>query len=198
MRLRRRLLIGPHTCPWWFGYTFDNPLRRLVHDPRAILGGLVREGQTALDIGCGLGYFSLALADMVGPRGTVVALDLQSQMIGRARRRAARRGVAERIDFGVCGPDHLGLSVSVDFALAFWMLHEVTDPGALLREVRAHLHPSGHLLIVEPKGHVARGRFAALVALARGSGFEAAAGPPVRLSRSVVCAPMPCAGGSTR
>ena len=188
-RLRRLLLLGPHTCPWWFGYTFDNPLRRMVHDPRGILRGLVREGDTAVDIGCGLGYFSLALAEMVGPRGTVIALDLQPEMVRRARRRAAKGGVAGRIDFRICAVDRLGLDVPVDFALAFWMLHEVTDPGALLREVRASLRPSGRLHIVEPKGHVSRRRFDETVELARRAGFDVVEGPPVRLSRSVVCTP---------
>lgn len=196
-RLRQLLLIGPHTCPWWFGYTFDNPVRRLVHDPRAILRGLVRDGQTAVDIGCGLGYFSLALADLVGPRGTVIALDLQAEMIRRARRRAVRRGVAERIDFGVCAPDRLGLAAPVDFALAFWMLHEVADPGALLREVRAAMRPSGSLLVVEPKGHVSLRRFDEAVELARGAGFDVVDGPPVRLSRSVVCTPASRAGDTS-
>ncbi|MDH3458563.1 MAG: class I SAM-dependent methyltransferase, partial [Gemmatimonadota bacterium] len=171
--LQRLFLMGPHTCPWWFGYTFDNPLRRLIHNPFAILSGdLVREGQTAVDIGCGLGYFSLALAQIVGARGTVIALDLQSQMVQRARRRAARWGVGERIDFRVCAPDHLGVTVPVDFALAFWMVHEVADPRALLTEVRSSLRPSGHLLIVEPKIHVPSRRFEETVRLARATGFD--------------------------
>lgn len=185
--VRRLLLLGPHTCPWWFGYTFDNPLRRLVHDPRAILRGLVRAGDRAVDIGCGLGYFSLALAELVGPRGTVIALDLQSEMIERARRRAARRGLAARIDFGTCAPDRLGLNVPVDFALAFWMVHEVVEPRRLFAEVRAALRPSGRFLIVEPKGHVSSGRFEATVRLARTAGFTVVEGPPVRVSRSVIC-----------
>lgn len=194
-QLQRFLHVGPHTCPWWFGYTFDNPLRRLIHNPPAILSDLVGEGQTAVDVGCGLGYFSLALAQIVGARGTVIALDLQPQMVHRARRRAARRGVGDRIDFRVCAPDSLGLTVPVDFALAFWMVHEVADPRALLTEVRSSLRPSGHLLIVEPKIHVRSRRFEETVRLARATGFEVVEGPPVRLSRSVVCSPKKADGG---
>jgi len=74
--LRRALYLGPHTCPWWFGYTFDNPIRRLFHDPKAILGDYVAPGQTVVDIGCGLGYFSLALARLVGPGGRVIAVEV--------------------------------------------------------------------------------------------------------------------------
>ena len=56
--------ILPHICPWWLTYTFDNPLRRLIHNPRKMLSGLVRPGMTAADLGCGMGYFTAALAEL--------------------------------------------------------------------------------------------------------------------------------------
>ena len=187
--LQRLLYRGPHTCPWWFGYTFDNPLRRLVHKPEEILGDFVGPGQTAVDIGCGLGYFSIALAKIVGPSGKVIALDIQSQMIQRAKRRAENHGVADRIDFRLCKTNHLGVEAPVDFVLAFWVVHEVTDPKNLLIEVRSFLGSRGHLLIAEPKGHVSVGRFDETVELARNVGFQTSKGPMVRFSRSVVCSP---------
>jgi ubiquinone/menaquinone biosynthesis C-methylase UbiE len=180
--------LGPHTCPWWFGYTFDNPLRRIVHNPHAIFGSFVGPRQTVLDIGCGLGYFSIALARIVGPGGKVIALDVQSQMIRRARRRVERKGLANRIDFRVCRPDRLGVTSPVDLVLAFWVVHEVTDPKSLLVEIRSFLQPGGRLLIAEPKGHVSAARFAATVELARLVGYETSEAPPVRFSRSIVCA----------
>jgi ubiquinone/menaquinone biosynthesis C-methylase UbiE len=188
--VHRLLFSGPHTCPWWLAYTFDNPLRRLVHDPASLLRGLVAPGQTAVDIGCGLGYFSLALAELVGSTGQVVALDVQPEMIRRARRRAERRGVADRIDFRVCAPTRLGFTGVADFVLAFWMVHEAADQRALLAEVRSFLRPAGHLLIAEPKGHVSLARFVATAELARRSGFAVAEGPRIRFSRSAVCTPL--------
>ena len=187
--LHRILLSGPHTCPWWLGYSFDNPLRRLVHDPQVLLGKFVEPGQTAIDIGCGLGYFSIALARLVGPDGKVIALDVQSQMIQRARRRAERQGLANRIDFRICSPQQLGLTEPVDFALAFWVMHEVVNPQNLLAEVRSFLKPQGRLLIAEPKAHVSAARFAETVELARLVGYKISEGPLVRFSRSVVCSP---------
>lgn len=187
--------MDEHTCPWWFSYTFDNPLRRLVHDPNAILRGLVREGQTVVDVGCGAGYFSLALASMVGAGGKVIALDIQRQMLNRARRRAKRLSLDHTIEFRLCEPDGLGLDEAVDFVLAFWMVHEVSDQKAFLDEVRTSLKPSGVLLIVEPKMHVPAPRFQEEVDLARMSGFEVAPGPKVRFSRSVACSPSVSAPG---
>lgn len=187
--LRRALYLGPHTCPWWFGYTFDNPLRKLFHNPLEILGKFVRPGQIAVDIGCGLGYFSIALARIVGPDGKVIALDVQSQMIQRARRRAERQGLANRIDFRICTPNRLDVTGPVDFVLAFWVIHEVVDPQGLLLEIRSFLKSGGQLLIAEPKGHVPAAHFAEMVKLARLAGYKTSEGPLVRFSRTVVCSP---------
>ena len=187
--LKKLLCLGPHTCPWWFGYTFDNPLRRFIHRPKSILGELVSPGDTAVDIGCGLGYFSIALADLVGPTGRVFAFDVQAQMVERARQRAERQNLADRIHFRVCAPDHMGFDGTADFVLAFWMLHEVLDPEHLLTEVRSFLRPSGHLMIAEPLLHVSKRRFSTTIELAKRNGFRVAKGPEVRLSRSIVCSP---------
>lgn len=185
--LDKVLFLGPLTCPWWFAYTFDNRARPWVHDPKQILGRFVRPGQTVVDIGCGLGFFSLGLAELVGPEGKVISIDLQQQMIDRARRRAERRGLAERIEFRTCRQDSLDYQGSADFVLAFWMVHEVADPDRFLAEIRAILKPGGNLLIAEPKVHVPASRFAATVERVKAAGYEVAEGPSIRFSRSIAC-----------
>ena len=187
--LRRILFMGPHTCPWWFGYTFDNPLRKLFQDPNEILRQLVQPGQVVVDIGCGLGYFSIALARMVGPDGKVLALDVQPQMIQRAERRARHQGLENRIDFRVCEPNHLNITGPVDFVLAFWVVHEVIDQKGLFIEIRSILKPNGCLLIVEPKGYVSEDRFNEMVELVQQTGYNISKGPQVKFSRSIICTP---------
>ena len=187
--LKKLLVLGPHTCPWWLGYTFDNPLRRFIHRPESILREFVSPGDTAVDIGCGLGHFSIALAELAGPTGHVAAFDIQTQMVERAQRRAARRNLANRIHFQVCSHDSIGFNGEADFALAFWMLHEVSDPEQFLAEVRSFLRPSGHLMIAEPRLHVSKTRFSAAIQQAERSGFRVAEGPKIRLSRCIVCSP---------
>jgi SAM-dependent methyltransferase len=86
----------PHTCPWWFNYTFDNPLRWLVQNPNRILESVVWDGQRVLDLGCGMGYMALAAARMVGERGVVHAVDLQQRSLDTLARRARRRGLQDR------------------------------------------------------------------------------------------------------
>ena len=187
--LQHLVTWNQHTCPWWFGYTFDNPLRRYIHDPRALFHDLVSEGDVVADLGCGLGYFTLALADLVGPSGRVVAVDVQSQMLERTRRRAQRRGLDARIEFHQCSHESLGLTGVFDFVLAFWMFHEVRNRRGFLGEVRSVLGPDGCLLIAEPKGHVPRSLFSRERQLATEAGFDVREGPKVRFSRSVLCVP---------
>ena len=177
---------GGHVCPWWFAYTFDNPLRRLVHDPRSLLSPYVEEGMTVVDTGCGMGHFTLGLAELVGRTGRVVAVDLQRKMLDITMKRAARSGIAGRIDPRQCGPEELGLREDFDFALAFWMVHEVPDPGSFFGEVRDHLRPGGCLLYTEPSFHVGKGAFRDLVTAAREKGLVRCAVPEVRFSRAVL------------
>jgi predicted methyltransferase len=82
--------------------------------------------------------------------------------------------------------NHLGCTDQVDFALAFWMVHEVSDTRTFFSQVYSILKPAGTFLIAEPKMHVTRTRFEEILSCARETGFMATATPAVRFSRSVV------------
>ncbi len=56
----------PYVCPAEFAGSLDNPLRRLIHNPRKILEPYIRKGMNVLDLGCGPGYFTGELARLVG------------------------------------------------------------------------------------------------------------------------------------
>src|SRR5512140_379366 len=122
-----------HVCPWWFAYTFDHPLRRLIQPPEKLLAPYVRDGTRAIDVGCGMGYFSIAMARL---GANVVAVDLQQKMLDVLAKRAVKKGVRDRIALRLADESSLYLDGRADFALAFWMLHEVPERGRLLREVR--------------------------------------------------------------
>ena len=55
------------------------------------------------------------------------------------------------INSGKSGPERIGISEKVDFALAFYMVHEVPNAEAFMKEIAFVLKPKGKLLIVEPK-----------------------------------------------
>jgi len=175
-----------HVCPPWMSFTLTNVFRRISQDPDRILGGFIRPGDVVLDIGCGPGFFTVPMARMVGATGSVVAVDIHSGMLERTRKRAVRAGVSGRIRLHLAEKDRLGLDVRADFALVFWMAHEVPDPGRLFAEIRDALKPEGRLLLVEPRMHVTEDAFAGLVGAAEGAGFVREGEERIRLSRAVV------------
>ena len=180
---------GVHTCPWWVGYWFDNPVRGWVHKPENVFRGLVRPGDAVADIGCGGGHFSLGLAQIVGAEGRVMAVDLQEKMLDRVRRRAVRRGLDEVIELRQCGERELGLDPELDFALAFWMVHEVSGQDRFFAEVRSALKPSGHFFVAEPRGHVTAAAFEKMIVAAEEAGLSTVSRQRVRFSRAAVFSP---------
>jgi ubiquinone/menaquinone biosynthesis C-methylase UbiE len=187
--LRKLTWMDPHVCPWWVAYTFDNPLRRLVHRPERIFEGLIPEGAIVLDIGCGMGFFTLAMAAMVGDGGHVFALDIQKEMLAQVRRRASRKGLSHRITTILCEANHLSVDAQADFGLAFWMVHEVPDQNSFFRQVQGLLKPDGRLLLVEPLGHVSAARFGKILELASTEGFHCRGERQVWLSRTALLQP---------
>jgi 2-polyprenyl-3-methyl-5-hydroxy-6-metoxy-1,4-benzoquinol methylase len=180
------MLRRNRVCPWWMAYTFDNPLRRLVHNPQRMLGPYVHEGMTVLDAGCGMGYFSLGMAQLVGPEGIVVSVDLQEKMLESLKRRARRAGLLERIRPRLSAPDDLHVTEELDFALAFWMVHEVPNTEGFFRQVRAALKPGGSLLVAEPRFHVSQSEFEDSLATADKLGFRVRSRPHIFFSRAAL------------
>lgn len=161
----------------------------MLHDPVRILGPVVREGMRVADIGCGMGYFTVALARLVGPGGRVQAVDLQDQQLARTRARCERADVVDRVQLTRAEPTRLGLDGPLDLVLAFWMVHEVPDRRALLAEIAGALGPGGRLLVAEPRFHVSSRDFASTLSVARELGYRALAAPPVRISRAALLEP---------
>ncbi len=175
-----------HVCPWWHVYTFDNILRRLFHNPATIFGPHVKPGMTVMDVGCGAGFSSLGMARIVGEEGRVISVDLQQEMLDILRRRAERAGLADRIQTRRCEAGSLGVSETVDFVNAFWMVHEVPDIREFLRQIHSCLSPDGRFLVVEPRLHVSRKAFQEMVTTAREAGFSVADEPRIALSRAAL------------
>ncbi len=178
--------MPPEICPVAHAHWLNNPLRRLLHKPEKIFGGLVSEGQTAIDIGCGPGYFSLGLARMVGDSGRVVAVDLQPEMLEMVKRNAARQGLQTRIETCVCSTESLGLEIKADFVLAFWMVHEVENQAAFFRQAVPLLKPEAKFLLVEPIIHISAAKFKKTLEIAQAEGLKPQREMKVRFSRAMI------------
>ena len=175
-----------HVCPWWLCFTFDNLIRKLFHNPENILAPYVHEGDTVLDVGPGMGYFSIPLARMVGDKGKVIAADVQAPMLAALRKRAKKQGLEDRIVPHLCTSNSIGIRDPIDFALAFWMVHEVPDQNNLLLEIKALLKPKGKLLVAEPTIHVTRRMFEETIKRAEEAGFTAMESPKIFMSRTAL------------
>jgi ubiquinone/menaquinone biosynthesis C-methylase UbiE len=129
---------------------------------------------TVLEPGCGMGYFTLPLARMVGETGRVIAIDIQPEMIAVMAQRSLKAGLFDRIEMRLGESDRLkieDLGGKVDFAAALHMVHETSNPGGFFREIWKALKNEGRLLVIEPKGHVSLNESDKTIATAKEMGF---------------------------
>ena len=176
-------------CPHWMGYLLICPLRRIAQNPERILTTFVTSGMTILEIGPGMGFFTLPLARMVGPGGKIICVDVQQKMLQSLRERAVKEGLADRILTRVCEPTTLGvgdLSRKIDFVLAYAVAHEVPDVGRLFAEVAATLKPGARCLVAEPRMHVSARAFERTIAAAVQQGLRLIARPKIARSRAAL------------
>ncbi len=181
--------MAKRVCPWWLGYFLISPLRRLMHDPKEILSPFVKEGMVVVEPGCGMGYFTLELARLVGPRGKVVAVDLQKKMLSSLRRRLTKASLAERVEARLAIEESLGLddrAGQADFVLAFAVVHEMLDQAAFYSQAHRVLKTGGRLLVAEPKGHVTPEAFDDSMEKACRLGFRLSKNPVIGGSRSAL------------
>lgn len=102
----------------------------------------VGAGFSCLDLGCGPGYLSLALAERVGPTGRVVAVDADADAISLARERCDEAGLTN-VEFIVADVYEVALPGDVDVAYSRLLLQHLSDPGAVLRQMWGVVRPGG-------------------------------------------------------
>jgi SAM-dependent methyltransferase len=104
-------------------------------------------------------------------------------MLAHLKRRALKSGLKERMTMRLCSEQSLELDEfrnSVDFALAFAVVHEVPDADSFFREISALVKPRGLLLFAEPRGHVSGEEFRKSLDTAGRNGFEIRNYPRIR------------------
>lgn len=135
------------SAPGWLAYrdNLDAPSGAMT--PRILDAADVRPGARVLDLACGIGNPSGALAQRVGPDGHVLGLDLSAEMIDGARTWAARQGLTN-VEFRVI-PNEAELGVapaSMDLATCRVGLQFMPDPVAAVRAMHRALKPGGRLV----------------------------------------------------
>lgn len=119
----------------------ENSLREL-----ALTGG-----ERVLDVGCGLGQFSRAMAQQAGSAGFVLGVERSPEQLAAARELAARQGDSKRVEFREGTADHLPLAAvewgTFDVAHARFLLEHVTNPLAVVREMVRAVRPGGRIVL---------------------------------------------------
>jgi ubiquinone/menaquinone biosynthesis C-methylase UbiE len=139
---------NPSACPYGQRFWVEAPhpivTRERLH---SVMGP--QPGETVLEIGPGTGYYTLDIAEWVGPEGRVEIFDLQQEFLDHTMRRAAERGLANVVP---TQGDATALAYeddSIDAVVLNAVLGEIPDPVAALREIRRVLRPNGRLLVGE-------------------------------------------------
>ncbi len=144
---------------------------------------------TVLEAGPGMGYFTLELAQLVGASGQVIAVDVQPKMIDRLQRRAAKAGLGDRVEARVAPAESMGiadLQGSVDFTLAFAVVHEFPDASRFFVEVATASKVGASVLLAEPSGHVKAAAFDVEIQAAATAGLLVVERPSIRRSQSAL------------
>ena len=114
-----------------------------------IRAGVVGAGPRWLELGAGEGAFTLALADLLGAGGEIVAVDRNASALRRVTAELPRRFPTTRLDAVVADfRDELPTG-PFDGMLAANSLHFVTDPASVLRRAAEFVRPGGRVVVVE-------------------------------------------------
>ncbi len=175
-----------HVCPWRMAYLFDNPARKMIHNPKKIFGRYIKKNSVNVDIGCGMGYFSIGMAKLADKDSRVFAVDLQNEMLDVMKKRADRAGLLQKITPIKAESNNFRIPEEADFMLMFWVLHETPDMKQSLQQMYDRLKPDGKLMIVEPGMHVSDKMVEEELELAEQIGFKLVEKPKVKLSKALV------------
>ena len=126
----------------------DNPARRKLLPPDEILGRIgIRTGDKFVDIGCGIGYFSIPASEMVGDLGLVIAMDISQAMLDYLTEHG---GEKKNILPVKSGENTLPVNDGeADIAFMCNVVHELDDREMFFKEVKRILRGSGKLAIVD-------------------------------------------------
>jgi ubiquinone/menaquinone biosynthesis C-methylase UbiE len=138
-------VMGHEAAGW-----LERPEREKEERPSKVLAALkVRPGDVVADIGAGSGYYTFRLADLVGPKGKVLAVDIQPEMLDIIRRRMKETKAANvEPVLGTISDPKLPEG-GVDMILMVDVYHEFSHPYEMTEAMVRALKPGGRLVFVE-------------------------------------------------
>jgi len=130
-------------------HSYDGPDRDARQKPAEVIEALaLKQGEIIADIGAGTGYFTFRLAQGVGSKGHVYAVDISPEMITRINRRVRDTGTLN-VSTILAPPDDPLLPQPVDrfFFVDVW--HHVEDQPGYLELMKRSLKPGGQIVMID-------------------------------------------------
>ena len=110
----------------------------------------ITDGMRVLEIGSGAGDVTLTLAELVGPTGEVIGVDVNPSILDTARRRATDAGV-RNVEFIAGDARMLAFAEKFDAIVGRFVLMYMADPGRAFSKLITHLKPGGIAAFQEPE-----------------------------------------------
>jgi ubiquinone/menaquinone biosynthesis C-methylase UbiE len=139
---------NPSACPYGQRFWVQAP-HPIVTRERLYYVMRPQAGERVLEVGPGTGYYTLDLAEWVGPEGRVEIFDLQQEFLDHTMRRAGERGLGNVFQTQGDATDLPFEDASMDAVVLNAVLGEIPEPTAALGEISRVLKPSGRLLVGE-------------------------------------------------
>ncbi|MGQ0833521.1 MAG: class I SAM-dependent methyltransferase [Gammaproteobacteria bacterium] len=138
-------VTGADGIPW-----LDRPEREETEPRAKVLEALeLTGGEVVADLGAGSGYYTFVLSDAVGPKGTVLAVEIQEGMLAALRRRASQlKAMNVGLVRGTSRDPRLPAG-RVDLVLMVDVYHELEYPYEVMSKVVQALKPGGRVALTE-------------------------------------------------
>ncbi|HPW66688.1 MAG TPA: class I SAM-dependent methyltransferase [Salinivirgaceae bacterium] len=175
-----------HLHPIESASALDSRFRLIFQNPRKILKKYVRSGMTVLDLGCGTGYFTLEIAELLDKNGKVIAADVQKGMLDILQQKLQNSELRKQVEIHNNNENKLNLSEKVDFILAFYSFHEMKFIDNIINDLTRIVKPETKILISEQKLHVSKSTFNNIIEKMENNGFEISEQPMIFFSRTVI------------
>lgn len=131
-------------------HKLDNPDRRKMLPPCETLQKLsLVFGDIMADVGCGIGYFTLPAAQIVGAQGTVYAIDISQEMLLAVEQKAREASLSNIRIIKAQENNFQVASGAITYGFASFVLHEADDLLSFLQEFKRILHESGKAVFIE-------------------------------------------------
>jgi len=126
--------------------------------PEILKALAIGEGSVVADVGAGGGFFTVRLAELVGPKGRVLAVDIEKGIIRELRNRVEKEKLGNvEVILGAVDDPKLPPG-ELDAVLIVNAYHEMTEHQAMLDHIRRALKPGGRLVLLEPNRPSEKGR----------------------------------------